>query len=228
MIPVLIIIISLLSLNSNIQAGTLQDSNIHCSDMYDEFRKIKYWGAAKIYLHDMHYENHDAEHLKLLAIDDNKRINYLTPKKSIVHHFNNEFNRTVKGTLPFHDTTEGSSDRFSASVQDAIKTKKDGKSSLQEFEAREEARRNALYGPHPGGVACDIRIQRHDFPVLYIIECYIDASKDLRLYSSSLLKEKDLGFSTPEHVEDELKRAITSQLELLGKKLEMMRNCSKQ
>ena len=198
--------------------------DIYASDYFDKYRQIQYWGAVVVSINDYNYGSEDTQFLKLTHRDANKKYPSYTTSKSIVEHFNQEFNRLIKHNLPFHDTREGIRER----IDEFINKKKDAAvDNLDEFDAQEEARRNALYGKHPGGVFCVISVSRTEFPILYEIETTIVANIEIR-NSSTGEREKNLGFSTPDHIEEELKRAITDHLEKLSQTMEKIRQAKKQ
>jgi hypothetical protein len=83
--------------------------------------------------------------------------------------------------------------------------------AFEAFEAAELARRNALYGGRAGAVYCNVRIKRRAFPVLYEILCSLSAQENLSY--ARWAESGDIGFSTPEHIDKEIKQAITRMLE---------------
>lgn len=205
------------------ESALTKDVNIYAFDTYDKYRQIQYWGAVHVSVNDYKYGSGDTQFLKLTYRDPNKKYPSYITSKSIIDHFNREFNRLIKNNLPFHATGEGSSER----LKEFFKKKKEvDVDNLDEFEAQEEARRNALYGKHPGGVFCVIRVSRTEFPVLYEIETTIVANIEIR-NSAAGEREKNLWFSTPDHIEEELKRAITDHLENLSQTMEKIRQAKK-
>jgi hypothetical protein len=201
-----------------------KEVNIYAFDTYDKYRQIQYWGAVHVYIDDYNYGSGDTQFLKLTHRDPNKNHPSYITSKSITDHFNREFNRLIKNNLPFNATREGSSER----LNEFIKKKKGvDVDNFDEFQAQEEARRNALYGKHPGGIFCVIRVSRTEFPILYEIETTIVANIEIR-NSATGEREKNLGFSTPDHIEEELKRAITDHLDKLSQRMEKIRQAKKQ
>lgn len=201
-----------------------RDVNVYVFDTYDKYRQIQYWGAVHVSVNDYNYGSGDTQFLKLTYRDPNKKYPSYITSKSIIDHFNREFNRLIKNNLPFHATGEGSSERLKGFFN---KKKEVDVNNLEEFEAQEEARRNALYGKHPGGIFCIIRVSRSEFPVLYEIETTIVANIEIR-NSATGVRENNLGFSTREHIEEELKRAITDHLDKLSQTMEKIRQTKKQ
>lgn len=191
----------------------------YCLEFFDEYREIKYWARAYVSVTDYHYGSKDARYLNLTYEGDDRFPKEKT-SKSIVDHFNKEFVRLIKRNIPFHDTQKGYYERFK---NFAKKHKNDP--YYEKFSAHEEARRRSLFGSNPGAVFCIIKVSRKKFPILYEIESSIIAREDL--INRGGLEEDNLGFSTPEHIEGELKRAITQQLEKLSKTMETIRRCSK-
>ena len=194
--------------------------NIYCYEPYDKYRNIKYWGRTQIILKNFNHKSGDAETLGLTG----EKINYVRyPSKQIHQHFKKEFERLIKNKLPYHNVDEGRSERAS----EYLKKNKFTRSTLDELDALEEARRNSLYGPNPGQLYCDIKINRTEFPVLYIIECSIQADTGFFKHQSSSLKKSKLGFSTPEHIEKQIIRDITFLLEKITAKKKVMDSCKK-
>jgi hypothetical protein len=195
------------------------DKFIYSSDAFDKYRSIKYWARVSISIVDYKYNSGDAEFLKLSFTDPyNKSSKF--PAIPILNHFNNEFIRLIKGGLPIIDTDKGREERIKSFLQ----KKKDF--DFDEYTAYEEARRESIFGKNPGAIYCIIRISRREFPVLYEISTNIIANKDLSNYGS-LLSEKDIGFSTPEHIEGELKRVITEHLEKLSVEMNKIKKYGK-
>lgn len=197
-----------------------KDEDPYCWELFDKYREIKYWAEAGVSVTDYHFGSKDSRYLNLTYEEDD-RFPIGETSKSIVDHFNKEFVRLIKRNLPFHDTVKGSYERFK-SFQ---KKHKNDPVLYEKFEAHEEARRRSLFGSNPGAVFCYIQVSRKKFPILYEIECSIIAREDL--INEGGLEEKNLGFSTLEHIEGELKRAITQQLEKLSKTMKTIRRCSK-
>ncbi len=186
----------------------------YCDDYYQEYRDIKYWADKRIDIRDQNYGSGDALSLKLVS-----KGKYSTkPSKEIVDHFNNEFNRLIKGDLPFHNAKDEAFHRSFNAVGR-------GNMSLDEFYSRERARRRSLYGSNPAVLYCEIKIKNSKFPILYYIECQISTDEDLHPYGCKMEME-DMGFSTPEYIEGELKTAITEQLEKLAGTMKKINECS--
>jgi hypothetical protein len=194
----------------------------HCGKYFDKYRQLRYWASIAVSVNDYKYGSGDVEALELVIKPSKKNPPTPTrnPVKPITDHFTSEFNRLLKGNLPFHDVDAGKIQRVSKMLEKV----KDDPDIFDKIEASEEARRNALYGPNPGAIYCNIAISRNDFPVLYEIVCTVVANKDLRGYGSSL-KSQHLGFSTPEHIQEELIRAITARLEDLRNEMEKIKKC---
>lgn len=195
-----------------------QDKTYYCYDHFDKYRQIKYWARTIVSVSDFNIETNDSNYLGLTYKSPEKKFDEET-NKDIIAHFDKEFKRLIKSDLPFHDTDKGMLERVTEFH------KKYGKSDnfYEIFLAQEEARRNSLYGPNPGAVYCIIEIERHEFPVLYKMECRIVANNDLMNMHG--IEEKKLGYSNPKHIVGELKRTITQQLEELSKTMKIIRNC---
>lgn len=192
----------------------------YCWDAYDKYRQIRYWAVAHVSVDDFKYDSGDAKYLKLTYKDGDSSILDRT-SQPIITHFRKEFDRLIKGKLPFHDDDTG----YKARMSDFYKKRGSKENFMEKWQASEEARRKALYGTNPGALYCLIKISRREFPVLYEIKSNIVASNDLANYKG--LEVSDIGYSTPEHIEDELKRAITEQLESLKGKIDVIRKCPK-
>ena len=195
-----------------------QNKDFYCFDSFDEYRQIKYWAKKHVSVGDYNYKTNDSNYLGLTYKIPEKKFGEETSKE-IVAHFDKEFERLIKGNLPFHDTDEGRGECFSELL------KKYGKNDnfYEILQAHEEARRNSLYGQNPGAVYCIIEIERREFPVLYEMKCSIVTNKEL--INRGVLKEKKLGYSTPEHIVGELKHSITQLLKELSNTMKTIRNC---
>ena len=84
-----------------------------CGDFYDNFRQIKYWAKSGIFLYDYDIGSGDSDYLKLtfkVPYKNNKKYLIDEINKDIASHFDKEFERLIKGNLPFHDTAKGALD----------------------------------------------------------------------------------------------------------------------
>lgn len=201
------------------------DESFYCRDSYDIYRNIKYWAAKNITIEDFDYKSNDAQYLKVTDEENNYK-----PSKSIVNHFNSEFERLIKGAIPFYDTQKGNVDRYATflndhgyTINDYLNTWND-LNTWNEWMSNERARRRSLYGSNPAALHCTIRVQNRTFPVLYHVRCNITADEDLRTYG---LEKDALGYSTPEYIEGELKTAITEQLDRLAETMKKINSCTK-
>jgi hypothetical protein len=165
---------------------------------------------------DYEYGLGDSEVLKLIVKDKTKPFSSERPRDDIEKHFLTEFKRLF-GDLPFNDLDK---DRDKREEQfrrdnpnlDYVRNRNvDITQAMEAFNAAELARRNALYGGRAGALYCHIRVKRRSFPVLYEIRCSISGEEDLRY--ASWRESKDIAFSTPEHIDKEIKQAITRMLE---------------
>lgn len=187
------------------------DKSSYESDRYDNYRKITYWGRALLVIRDYQYGSGDAEYLKLVVRDRTKKIEKYNPREDMKQHFMGEFKRLFveRFKAPFYDDEIGYDERFK-------KFSSENKELnildlFEKWKAYEVARRRAQYGGHPGSIFCRIAIKRRNFPVLYEIECNMSAKEDLwdDPWDSG---KKDIGFSSPEYIDGELKNAITEML----------------
>ncbi len=186
-------------------------------DWYDNHREITYWGQLHLGIMDYHYGSDDAKHLKLVVKE--KKLEG-RPRDDIQLYFMNEFKKFF-GDLPFRDLDQGRDERFRKFLDERL-----GQFShddYEQFEASEEARRRSLYGGRAGAIFCNLRVKRSEFPVLYVIECSLSA--DLRYDHST--EVRDIGFSSPEHIAGEIKRALTDKLKELSTYMAKIRKYGK-
>jgi hypothetical protein len=204
----------------NVPKSPGQNDDFYCLEPFDEYRQIKYWARRTISVRDYNFNSGDSNYLGL-TYKDKERTNRKNTNKNIVGHFNKEFERILKGKLPFHDTNKGSSVRF----EEIYKKYGEQDNFFEVLQAHEEARRKSLYGPNPAAVYCNIGISRRVFPVLYEMKCSVVASKNLM--NRGELEEKKLGYSSPELIVGELEHSITQLLEELSKTMKRINNCPK-
>jgi hypothetical protein len=192
------------------------DAVMYGGESYNEWRQITYWGRVVLSISDYEYGLGDSEYLKLIVKDKTKPYSSDRPRDDIEKHFLTEF-KSLFGDLPFNDLDK---DRDKREEQfrrdnpnlDYVRNRNvDIAQAMEAFNAAELARRNALYGGRAGALYCHIRVKRRSFPVLYEIRCSISGEEDLRY--ASWRESKDIGFSTPEHIDKEIKQAITRMLE---------------
>lgn len=209
----LTVIFSLTLLVGNLFAADPEEADklVYGSKHYDDYRKITYWGRAYLSIYDYHYKSGDAEYLKLIGKDKNKKIETDSPREDIKQHFMSEFKTLFieKFGLPFHDNEIGYNERFDKFRREN-REQSDPDDFYFTFVAYEVARRRAQYGGNPGSLFCHIQVKRKTFPVLYEIRCCISAKEDLSY--SQWNEEKNIGFSSPDHIGGELKTAISEML----------------
>lgn len=192
------------------------------SDHYDNERKITYLGAITLSIYDYttlfdDFSEKDSEFLKLIVKEKDTTKSFFPstrPRDDINSHFLAEVNRLFRD-LPFHDLNEGRKKRLEQFRRDNPQWDYDKPNveigqAMDAFNAAELARRSALYGGRAGAVICEVRVKRRTFPVLYEIGCTISGEDDLR--QTLWREERDIGFSTPDHVDKEIKQAITRML----------------
>jgi hypothetical protein len=194
--------------------------DFYCYPTYNNFRELRYWARADMSVSDYHYGAGDSLSLQL-TVKTSDRYLLEDTAKPLKDHFRQEFLRLLKYGLPFHDTDIDADKRHQEFFRKHSKEDDIGEKYL----AYEQARRRSLYGPNPGAVYCRIRIKRTDFPILYEIDCKVVANEDLGAYS--LLEEKDLGFSSRDYIEGELKIAMTEQLTKLSETMRRIRACKR-
>lgn len=206
------------------------DAITYGSKTYDDERQISYWGIVSLSLSDYNNGLGDAEFLKLVVRDKTKFITSDIPRDDIKKYFLTEFRRLF-GDLTFHDLEEGRDNRLQQFLRDNpqldfIKNPNLDIGDFHDaFKAAELARRKALYGGHAGALYCRVGVKRRTFPVLYEIKCTISGEEDLRY--ASWTEEKDIGFSTPEHIDKEIKQAITRMLEKKSSELKKIKKYRK-
>ena len=194
-----------------------QNKEFYCMEFYNGYREINYWAKKVVSVWDYEYNSGDASYLNLTHDVSDEFID--ETDRELVVHFDQEFLNHVQGSLPFHDTEAGRDDRSNK----ALREYGTNEHFYEIFQAQEEARRNALYGPNPGAIYCHIRIERREFPVLYEMECTVVANTPL--INRGGITGKKLGYSTPEHILGELRNSISEQLQSLGQTIEVIRNC---
>lgn len=192
------------------------DKLIYGNKHYDKYRNIRYWARASISINDYDYDSGDAAYFKLTSKtndDISEEVN-----SEIKEYFLIEFKKNVASGLPFHDENVGYKERFNKFLNDNSKDI----NFIEKWNAYEEARRMSSYGDNPAAIYCNIKIKRRDFPVLYEIETSVIANKDLRNYGTDL-KESSIGYSTPDFIYGELRRAISMQIHNLAEKMAKIR-----
>lgn len=190
------------------------DAIMYGGESYKDYRQITYWGVASLSLRDYEYGSGDSESLNLIVKQKTSSISEENLRDDIQKHFLTEFKRLF-GDLPFHDLNEGRVKREEQFRRDNPQWDylKTGAviPFLDAFNAAELARRNALYGGRAGGMFCNVRVKRRTFPVLYESKCSISVEEELRY--AFWRESVDIGFSTPELIDKEIKQAITRMLE---------------
>ena len=179
----------------------------------DKYREITYWGTAEINVSDHRYGTGDAERLRLKVKDTTDKYGRLIVVPEIREHFLKEFRRLF-GDLPFNNLETGRNERWDKFYAENRKlADAPGGEFRERWEAAEQARRRALYDGRAGAIYCNIKLKRHQFPVVYTIACVISAEDDLHPYFSDTPESgADIGFSSPEHIAGEIKRALTEML----------------
>jgi hypothetical protein len=193
-----------------------------CSPYVDPYRNIAYWARATLSVDNYDLDTKDAELLKL-KVHKNKNDFLGGPNKNLNDHFKKEFARLVQGKLPVakeEDTEKVISEYRKATGKDNW--------DYSEFDAYEQSKRRALYGANPGAIYITISISRSEFPVLYEIKTNVSTDEDLRSYDrGDFVSQKNLGYSSPQYIEAELKRMITLQLTKVANAFKIMRSCNK-
>lgn len=190
----------------------------YCHFGYDKYRAIRYWGRKSLEIRDFTNSTGDAKFLGLCDYPPYKSYEP-KPDKDLLDHFNKEFERLIKGDLPFHDTTIGAQDRIKKIVD------KHGpcRELLDLIQSNEAEWREENYGPDPGGFFCTIKIERRESPVLVLMECRIVANRLIK--PSHDIEINYLGYSTPERIKEDLKTAITENFQKLHDILKRINGC---
>jgi len=193
------------------------------SDHYDNERKITYLGAISLSIYDYttlfddSFSQKDSEFLKLIVKEKDTTKSFVPstrPRDDIKAHFLGEVKRLFRD-LPFHDLSEGRRKRLEEFQRDNPqwdfhKPNVEFGQAIDAFDAAELARAKALYGGRAGTVNCDVRVKRRTFPILYEIGCSISAEEG---FVPAWREDRDIGFSTLEHIDKEIMQAITRMLE---------------
>ncbi|TSK05143.1 MAG: hypothetical protein FPO08_16695 [Geobacter sp.] len=197
-----------------------------CSKAGDEYRGILYWARAVVTINDYDSgsELSDSVKLKLKSKASITDANYGEPNKNIKTHFINEFKRLVQGNLPY--AKEETFDTLFAEYKKSAGVKNFTADDIEGFEAFEESRRKAIYGPNPGAIYTKISISRTDFPVLYEIKTNVSGRDNLwSTDRDDFVSQKNIGYSSPQYIEAELKKMITMHLTKVGNAFKLLRSC---
>ncbi len=206
-------------------AATKLQHTLFCQKPYNKFREIKYWGAIRIELYDFNLGSNDTNVLNLHDINHNFNGAYWIPKREMRDWFRSEVNKTLIGNIPFHDADQGASERLGEILKQCKGDHKSIYDAMNEYRLEERFRRQKLYGDNPGVIYCRIRVKRNEFPVLFDIKLSIGADNDMKNDEPSLLTVEDMGYSTPENIETEIKKSITAKLKTLSENFWFVRNC---
>jgi hypothetical protein len=215
----LAVVLVMLSMPARAGADEQWDRIKYGSSRYDGHREVAYWGQAKLEIYDYRYGLGDAESLELVV--KTGQYNRLEPVPALRDHFMAEFRRLF-GRLPFHDLEAGREERWkkffdeNRALDDAEFSEKWGQLEL--------ARRRDVHPGRAGSVQCIVKVQRRKSPVLYEIGCGVSPRDDLKHYEWEDFAA--LGFSAPEQIVRELKRAITEQLREASEDFEKARKYS--
>lgn len=191
---------------------------LYCGEYSAQYREMEYWARVSISITDYEYGSGDAKALKLVTGTDLK----VKTNKEITDHFMKEYERLVKGRIPYHDVTAGTENRIAEFHR---KNPNSGSDLYERFKAYDEARIRSLYGNKPAALYCNIRISRAEFPVLYEIETNVVASEDLINVNSGTLFHQNIGYSAPPYISGELKKKITEHLTKVNEKLKRIQSC---
>jgi len=196
------------------------DEILYCNKYYNQYRQIAYWARVIVSIEDFDTDTGAAEYLKLKFKKD-KTDYFGKVSKDIKDFYHKEFQRIIKGSLPYHDVNTGYEQRLSEYL------KKNGNLDVIDgFQAYEQARMRSLFGKNPAAVYCNIRISRTDFPVLYVIKTSVVANEELTDYGVSKISKESIGYSSPEFIAGELKKMMTEHLIELSEVMKKIRACN--
>lgn len=166
---------------------------------YPDEQKINYWAGIYFSIGSYEYKARDA---KDLGFEDGSGKT-LAVKNSMM----SSFKKHLQKGIPFLDVAEEF--RAQQSKYFREKTAKSKSDNLwpimEESRAYMEANLRAKHGIGAGVLACHIRIKRSEFPVLYEIKISYGIGERLEINRTLT---SDIGYSTPEGIEAEIKRAI--------------------
>jgi len=186
------------------------------SDFYKEYREIKYWGIARLFVGDFESGAGDAEHLKLVVKETQSKFPRAVPSSDLRQHFMAEFKRLF-GDIPFNDLGRGEDQRFQKFRETNRDLLEENPAAFRErWQAEEEAYRRSLYVGRAGALYCDVEVHRRTFPVLYLMSCNVSAQDDLFHLAFRLSPDWDtakvMGFGSPDNIAGIIKRSLTELL----------------
>lgn len=196
------------------------DSILYCNKYNDEYKQIQYFAKVSVSIDDYDITSGDSEYLKL-KVEKNKIDHIGETDKKIKDHFFDEFQKLVKGTLPYYDVDAGREQR----VTEFLQKNKFDTDTIDEFRAYEIARMKSLYGKNPAALYCNIRISRKEFPVLYVIKTNLIATDRLENYDIGGLQQDSIGYSSPKYIVGEINKVITDHLSKISSLLKKIKSC---
>lgn len=203
-------------------------------DLYrvkDGYSDIKYWGKKTLKVEDVRsgsLSQSDAKYLDLIIKEKSTKYGY-KENEAITVHFESEFDRIIKGDLPFFDVTKGSIKRLTK-----LRKEYRDEDYVTLWEVSENARRIALYGEGAAGLACKVEVQGRETPVLFSTRCLVYANSDFTSFTSGLnfywgadwlMNYKVLGHASSESITGEINKSISSILNLINKELKELAKC---
>ena len=196
------------------------DSILYCNKYNDEYKQIQYFAKVSVSIDDYDITSGDSEYLKL-KVEKNKIDHIGETDKKIKDHFFDEFQKLVKGNLPYYDVDAGREQR----VTEFLQKNKFDTDTIDEFRAYEIARMKSLYGKNPAALYCNIRISRKEFPVLYVIKTNLIATDRLENYDIGGLQQDSIGYSSPKYIVGEINKVITDHLSKISSLLKKIKSC---
>jgi hypothetical protein len=174
-------------------------------------KKVEYWAGVLLQIEAFEYGSSDLEYLALQ--ENSERFNSI--KKHLLQSFNTYVRKNYKHTDIYDYYHSRCSEIRESKIKQALLNKENAIPSYMkitdEVSAMVAADIRSKYGIKPGVLLCGIRIKRKDFPVLYEIKLSFTNDEDLGFKTGIGWADKiseNLGYSTPEGIEGELKLAI--------------------
>jgi len=194
------------------------------SERFSKYREITYWGIASLTVSDYKYGSGDVSRSGLVRKESGGPLPREYPSTRLQQHFMREFRRLF-ADLPFHDLDDGRDARWGQFYKEHEREfAKAGNDLREKWKALEEARRQSLYGGRAGAIYCSVAVKRASFPILYEMQCSMSAEDDLRPHIvGSDDFEKDIGFSSPDHIAGEIEKGLSAMLAKLSSALAKMR-----
>lgn len=195
----------------------IEFTNIYCDDANDTYRQIQFWAEKSLFIGDYTFGSGATKHLNLEQVDADQSLE--TPHAKISAHFDREFNRLIKGSLPYYDTS-----KIGEKVLAEITVKHRDDDNLFEIANIEKmVRIKKLYGDNPAAFFCSIYLERFDYPILYEMRCTIVANEYLANIDEIYVERID--YSSPEKLVDNISNLMTSVMTELSGVMKEVNSC---